>query len=454
MLPRNGKKPVRLFTRSLWKLLQLLFCAVILALLFPPDTFSADGSTSHSEKTGLSSRVSTPVAKSTTQQSLLISPDLEEFSQNPKLLDRILQGPHGYFRFINEIFAEEVCVRFRNDLGWIPNVSLHGDAHLENYAITRRGRGLTDFDDATIGPVVLDLVRFGVSIHLACRANGWEEHAEPIVDSFLSGYRAALEDPGLSIPPPELVSRIRARFTTDRKQTLAAEEALMQPLEVSREEFKREIEQYLDQMAEQHPELPPHFFKIQNAGRLKMGIGSALDEKYLFEVEGPTKARKDNVVLEMKEVRDLHEISCILFKKANPMRPIVMQARLAYQPYRYAGFVIFAPSKGDERDKTFWVHEWADHYHELSIRSSFQTPADLRDVAYDVGVQLGLGHPKSIADSYSNHLRGRLLIAVTELQERLDQTISDLTEQTIAAWQQFRVEASKRKAGSLGQGQM
>ena len=86
------------------------------------------------------------------------------------------------------------------------------------------GRGLTDFDAATMGPVVLDLVRFGVSIHLASRANGWEEEAEPIVHSFFSGYRAALEDPGLISPPPELVSRIRARFATDREQTLAARE--------------------------------------------------------------------------------------------------------------------------------------------------------------------------------------------------------------------------------------
>ncbi len=441
---------MRLFRSSLYVLLHLLFCAVILVLLFFPDVSSAEGSNSHSRKTGLSSNPSTPVAKSTTQQSLLISPDLDEFSQNPKLLKRILRGPHGYFRFINEIFAEEVCVRFRNDLSWIPNGNLHGDAHLENYAITEQGRGLTDFDDATIGPVVLDLVRFGVSIHLACRANGWEEKAEPIAHSFFSGYRAALEDPGLTIPPPKLVSRIRARFTTDRGQTLAALETLMQPLGVSREEFKREIEQYLDQMAEQHPELPPHFFEIENAGRLKMGIGSALDEKYLFMIEGPTKARKDNVVLEMKEVRDLHEISCILLSEASPVRPILMQARLAYQPYRYAGFVIFALSKGDERDKTFWLHEWANHYHELSIRTSFQTAADLHDIAYDAGVQLGLGHPKSIADSYSDHLRRRLLITVAELQEKLDQTISDLTQQTIAAWQQFRVEATTRKAGPNG----
>jgi hypothetical protein len=390
------------------------------------------------------------VAKSNTQQGLIISPDLDEFSQNPELLDRILKGPHGYFRFINEIFAETVCVRFRDDLGWIPNGNLQGDAHLENYAITDRGRGLTDFDDATIGPVVLDLVRFGVSIHLACRANGWEEEAEPMVHSFLSGYRAALKDPGLTIPPPELVARIRATFTTDRVHTLAAQETLMQPLEVSRENFERGIKQFLDQMAEQYPELPPDFFKIENAGRLKIGIGSALDEKYLFQVEGPTKAREDNVILEMKEVRDLHEISCILLGEANPRRPILMQARLAYQPYRYTGFIIFDMRTGDEEDKTFWIHEWADNYHELSIRTSFQTVADLHDIAYDAGVQLGLGHPKSIADSYSNHLRGRLLITVAELEEKLDRTISDLTQQTIAAWKQFRVEATTRKARPNG----
>jgi hypothetical protein len=98
----------------------------------------------------------------------------------------------------------------------------------------------------------------------------------------------------------------------------------------------------------------------------------------------------------------------------------------------------------------FWVHEWADNYHELSIRTSFQTVADLHDIAYDAGVQLGLGHPKSIAESYSNHLRGRLLITVTELQERIHRAISDLTQQTIAAWKQFRVEATTRKARPNG----
>ena len=377
---------MRPFKRSLWPALHLTICAVILTLLFHPGVCSADGSTSHSRKTEPSSRASTPPPKKNLQQNLIISPDPNELSQNPKLLERIRQGPYGYFRYINTIFAEAVCVRFQEHLGGIPNVNLHGDAHLENYAITELGRGLTDFDDATIGPMVLDLVRFGVSIHLACRANGWEDKAEPLVKSFLSSYGTALRDPELTTPAPELVARIRARFTTDRERSLAAKQELMKPLGAPLENFEAPFKQYLDQMAVQDPVLPPYFFDIKKAGRLIMGIGSALDEKYLLEVEGATKAHQDNLILEVKEVRDLHGISCIPLSKATPMRPIVMQARLAYKPYRYTGFIVIARSAGYKTDKTFWVHEWYDNYHELSNRTSFQTPKDLHDIDDDVGV--------------------------------------------------------------------
>jgi hypothetical protein len=334
-------------------------------------------------------------------------------------------------------------VRFQEHLDGIPNVNLHGDPHLENYAITERGRGLTDFDDATIGPMVLDLVRFGVSIHLSCRANGWQDKAEPLVKSFLSSYTAALRDPGLTIPPPELVARVRAGFTTDKERSLAAKEELMKPLGEPLENFEAPFMQYIDQMAVKRPELPSHFFEIKKAGRLKMGVGSAMDEKYLVEVEGATKAREDDLFLEIKEVRDLHGISCILLSEENPIRPIVMQARLADKPYRYTGFIVIARSAGYKTDKMFWVHEWPDNYHELSIHTSFQTPQDLGDIAADVGVQLGLGHPRSISDTYSSELRSRMLSTLAELQVEIEQTISDLTRQTIAAWKQFRVETSK-----------
>jgi len=422
----------------------LFLCAFLLTLLFQS---SAGCSTIYSGQEGNSSKSRPPEPKANLQQDLTISPDSHELAENPKLLQRILEGPHGYFRYINTPFAEAVCVRFQEHLGEIPNVNLQGDPHLENYAITERGRGLTDFDDATIGPMVLDLVRFGVSINLACRANGWEDKAEEIVDSFLSSYSAALNNPDLTIPPPELVARIRASFTKDRKVLLAKRQELMEPLGRPLEDFMPGYKQYVDQMKAQHPDLPQYFFDIKKAGRLQMGIGSALDEKYLLRVEGATKASEDDLILEAKEARSLSGISCILLSKRNPMRPIVMQGRLAYRPYRYTGFVFAARREAAARGKTFWVHEWYDNYHELSIRTSFQTPKDLRDIAADVGVQLGLGHPRNISDTDSSELRGTLASTLKKLRVEIEQTISHLSEQTIAAWNQFSLEATSGKTG-------
>lgn len=433
---------MRPFNRSIFVLLRLIVCAFLLTLWFH---FSAGCSTIYDGRRADSSRSSPAEPKNNLQGSLTISPDSDELAENPKLLQRVLEGPHGYFRYINIQFAQAVCVRFQEYLNKIPNVNLQGDPHLENYAITERGRGLTDFDDATIGPMVLDLVRFGVSIRLACRANGWDDKAEEIVDSFLSSYRAALENPELTIPPPELVTRIRSRFTTDTARALKTYEGLMKPLEGTLEDYKKPFNQFLEQMARRYPDLPPHFFKVKKAGRLQVGIGSALDEKYLLFVEGPTTANKDDVVLEIKEVKDLSGISCILLSEATPMRPILMQTRLAYKPYRYMGSIVISRRKGYKRDKTFWVHEWYDNYQELSIRTSFKTPTDLQEIAADAGFQLGLGHPKSISDSYSRDLRKRLVSTLAELQEMIELAIFDLTQQTVAAWEQFRREATSGK---------
>ena len=427
---------MKLFCRANFFVFKLILSAFFLTLLCH---LSAGCSKIHTAQRADSSRSSTSEPKNIQQQSLTISSDSDELVQNPELLERLLEDPYGYFRYINTPFAESVCVRFQGHLGEIPNVNLHGDAHLENYAITGRGRGLTDFDDATIGPMVLDLVRFGVSIHLACEANGWDDKAEEIVDSFLSSYRAALKDPGLTIPPSELVARIRTRFTTDRESLLRERQKLMKPLGRPLEDFMPGYEQYLDQMKAQHPDLPQYFFDIKKAGRLKMGIGSALDEKYLVEVEGATKANEDDLILEAKEeARGLRGISCILLSKKNPMRPIVMQARLAYIPYRYTGFIFAARKEAAARGKTFWVHEWYDNYHELSIRTSFQTPKDIHGIAADVGVQLGLGHPRHISDTDTSGLRTTLASILERLREEIEQTIFDFTEQTIAAWQQFK----------------
>jgi len=62
-----------------------------------------------------------------------------------------------------------------------------------------------------------------------------------------------------------------------------------------------------------------------------------------------------------------------------------------------------------------------------------------------VGVQLGLGHPRHISDHDSSGLRSTLANTLEKFREEIEQTISDLTRQTIAAWQQFRLEATTGK---------
>ncbi len=65
-----------------------------------------------------------------------------DFQSRPELLQRIVAGPHGYFRLINAQFSQEVCRRFEASDGVSPSLNLHDDAHLEQYAVTEIGRGL------------------------------------------------------------------------------------------------------------------------------------------------------------------------------------------------------------------------------------------------------------------------------------------------------------------------
>ena len=126
---------------------------------------------------------------------LLVDPATFDFSRNPALLQRILTTPHGYFRFINIPFSTEVCHRFQEIISSAPYINLHGDAHIEQYAVTDLGRGLADFDDSSVGPGILDILRIGVSLHLACDMRGWPLASDQVFDTFLQGMNLPCEIP-------------------------------------------------------------------------------------------------------------------------------------------------------------------------------------------------------------------------------------------------------------------
>lgn len=359
-----------------------------------------------------------------------------QITANAELRKRLEATPHGYYRFINRAFAQAVCVQYRDVLPELPTVNLHGDAHLEQYAITTVGRGLEDFDDSVVGPLILDVMRFAVSIELACAEHAWSGDACTGMDAFLAGYRTGLDDPSVSAQPPDLVARAHASFDPDRIAALARAEALMQPLGADRALFHEGPAAYVDAMVAARPDLPRAFFVIKTRGRLQTGVGSALDEKFLFRIEGASERPDDDLILEAKPVRDLDGIECLTQAHTGDADRIVAgQARIAYRPYDYAATVALHPALGHEQAALYWVHEWVDHYREVSIGAELATPDDLAQVAKDVGVQLGLGHPKGMDDPEA--LRSAVTRALDELEPRIRKDAAALAEQTHAAWLQF-----------------
>ncbi len=364
---------------------------------------------------------------------LYVDPATQDFSRNPLLMERVQASPHGYFRFINIIFSNEVCQRFSHLLHGPQSLNLHGDAHLEQYAITDLGRGLTDFDDSSIGPGILDLIRFSVSCYLACRERDWLDSSDVIFDKFIDGYRDALKEPNIEIPEPTVARRIRSSFTYDRAKYFKWVESLMKPIpKAEADSLFQAYQPYVENMLIENPDLNNRYFEIVKCGYLTMGIGSALDLKYLLRIRGKTDDPMDDVVLEVKEVRDLSGIECINpGRKNDPFRILLGQARIAYQPFHHLGYFRF-------RGLTFWVHSWVDNYKEVSIEKSFRSARELAEVAYDVGVQLGKGHVKHISAPLDLQFRREELQLIEKHTQEIKNVRTDLANNVIQAWNRFR----------------
>ena len=366
-----------------------------------------------------------------------VLPDDERFRENPRLLARLVGTPHGYFRFINIPFSQAVCTRYSSHVASMPTVNLHGDAHLEQYTVTDFGVGLSDFDDSSFGPGIIDLLRFATSLSLAARERGWDEAFEPALEAFLDGYRTALRSPECARPTTRFAERARAGFVADRGHFLERATGYMTPLTYP-ELFAEIYARYRALMESEHPDLPPGFFELKQAGRFHVGVGSALDEKYLVRVEGLTPDPLDDVILEAKEVRDLGGIECVYGNSGGgAFRILTAQSRIGEMPHRFLAQVPRDP-RAPPGAPMFWVHEWVANYLELRVGRSVESPEELASVARDVGIQLGKGHTRAIASPLDSQLRRAQLALVNELETSLREATDELSQRTLAAWEWFR----------------
>lgn len=367
-------------------------------------------------------------ARSVDAAPLLVPADAPELAANPALLGRLAASPHAYFRGIGHRFTGVLCERFAQETASLPTVTLHGDAHIEQYAVTDRGRGLTDFDDSTSGSALIDLARFATSLELVRRERRFPQDGGAIA-AFLRGYARALDDPDSVAPEPAQTRELRRSFAGDRRTALGRAESLMTPLPTEQApppEILRRASELLATAARRSES----FFRIKKLGSLKMGIGSAADERYLLRIEGPSSREEDDVMLELKEVRRLPDLPC-LHGEPSGTRIVVAQATLAYQAFSYVGTLALESATGPRH---YWFHAWPDNYAELRV-ASLASPQALQEVAFDVGVQLGRGHARHKSRAESRRLRERIKAALPGLD--LAAISAALAEASEEAWRRF-----------------
>jgi hypothetical protein len=344
---------------------------------------------------------------------LSVDPREPRLASRPDLVAKISATPHAYFRFVNAGFAAETCRMFEDVAAAFPEVNLHGDAHVEQYTVTSLGRGLSDFDDCTRGLPVIDLVRFGTSLVLAAREKGWADGERRLTDAFVRGYRAGLGGGRLTLGMPAVATRLRSRFKWDHGPALAGAHRMIDAAPLPNDSFADGMAR-LEELIAFARELSPRFFSVKRIGALRVGIGSALDEKYLA---GNPCVRTD----------------------VGASRVLDGQRLIAYEPFAYAAVV---PHGG----KYFWVHDWTDDYAEASIATEISSLKDLREIAYDAGVQMGRAHPKRPDSSRDKERANAVRHAVEAQGPRIRRSIEEMAARTEAAWRKFRQAASETAA--------
>ena len=367
----------------------------------------------------------------------VVKPD----SLAPKIATRLRENPFAFFRYVAGPFSTAVCDHYGQATVTMPSVSLHGDVHLEQYAVADDGFGIVDFDDATSGPPVVDWLRFSSSIWIATEFREAETRAA--IARFEEGYRRGLEDPMavVTAPEPRAVARLRSKFKGSALDWIESVSSMIKPIDgVNAHTMMRARRLYVDSMLQQNPDLSESFFALKAGGLLEMGVGSAHQRKFLVRVEGKTTDPADDVILEKKEMKKFLTGLCSRARRADPTRILDAEAKFSRTPERLLGYVAVDGS-------SYYVHAWRVHYTELDV-DDIQTPEELAEIAYDFGLQLGRGHPELPASTDSGRMERRVI------GEALDKVAPDLAdvsrafaERVIQGHQVYR--SSERDAVSL-----
>jgi Uncharacterized protein conserved in bacteria (DUF2252) len=359
----------------------------------------------------------------------------------PALVDKLRSDAFAYFRFVNRPWTARVCEVFAGELRDLPVVRLHGDAHLEQFALTDDAWGLDDFDDAARGPALVDIVRMLGSIDLGTRLRGWTQDRESLFDRFFQGYRRGLSEPDYLPPQPAIVGHLRPQAVRSREAFLAWGDAQMEPMtNAEMTSIISSVEIFARVTRREQADLAPGYLQVVRAGWLRLGVGSALSRKILIRLQGPSPDPADDELVEAKELQHLDGLPCLEDPPPQPTLRVIGGTRyLGRIKHKIlaAGPEFLLPERfvGAHQLKDWWIRSWHPSYREVRL-NDLRSVQDLAEIVYDAGLQLGAGSLRGDADARGT--RGKLALAsVTKLEKRMRTEASNLVEQLLLGWREF-----------------
>jgi len=372
-----------------------------------------------------------------------LTPEPEAMNRtSPELMARLRDNAFAYFRFVNRPWVARVCATFAADLKSLPVARLHGDAHIEQFALTQDAWGLDDFDDAARGPAIVDIVRFLGSVDLAARQRGWPTDRDALFDRFFDGYRRGLTQPDYVPPAPDIVRRIRSQSHASRASFLSWGEAQMQPMT---DETVKAVVEGMDAFARaverERPDLGLEYFRVSRAGWLRMGVGSAGGAKVLIRVQGASRDPVDDELLEAKELGYLGGLGCLEEPPSPPVMRVILGTRqLGRLKHNIVanGPDLTIPElvvRGEFRH--WWIRSWDPTYREVSVMD-LESAKDLADLIYDAAVQLGGGSMQEQVGPQGAAVRKEALASIVRLEKRLRAEATTLVDDLLLGWQEFR----------------
>ena len=361
---------------------------------------------------------------------------------SPELIERLRADPFDYFRFVNRPWIARVCEVFGSAVRELPVVRLHGDAHVEQFAVAQDAWGLDDFDDSARGPAVVDIVRFLGSIDLLARQRSWEKQRGALFDRFVEGYKRGLTAPHSFPPAPDLVRRLRSDAPATRAAFLAWGESKMQPLaDAPMKAVIAAIAAFASVLSGERPDLAPEYFRVLRAGWVQSGVGSAVSPKIMVRVRGPSDDPADDELLELKKIGDLGGLSCLDTPTSQPTLRIIdgnkQLGRLRYS-ISAAGpeLVISEVTDRGHRLQDWWLRSLDPSYRQVRL-AELQSVSDVATISYDSGAQLGAGRLRDRTVLLSDFDRKRLLGATAKLEKWYRQGASQLVDQLLRGWREL-----------------